>query len=215
MPQPGPAEIADDASISGAVDLLRSFHPHFFVKTAAGEIRPDSRAFNEILDLKRSFVAKDAGSSDRQSLDDSGSGRRRRRRPSYEGIIGDHPDHLIVSIPARNYRDLGLGILPVVEPGPVGAAHCHVTGKLTPGKKNRLRDKLRDFGALSKSRDAGGGRAESRADHQRGDHGWIRPAEGGPDGMDAPPDPEFLSGFAGETPGFRPSVQRLVNATLG
>jgi hypothetical protein len=58
----------------------------------------------------------------------------------YEAIIESHPDHLIVSITARQVRDLELGVVPVPEHGPIGQAHAHVTGKKTGGRRSRLAD---------------------------------------------------------------------------
>jgi hypothetical protein len=114
--------------IASEAHLLRSFHPSFVAEDIEGKKRPASRAFNSITDSETEVHAMSVYRTD--LLDEASV--------SYDEIIAEHPNHLIVSLPAQTYADLGLELVAAPEDGVIGPAHMHVTGKLTQARKNRL-----------------------------------------------------------------------------
>jgi hypothetical protein len=120
--------VQDDPAIPNECGLLRSFSPQFIAAIHGGGVRPDSRAFQKITDKttgERAMSVYRADILDELSVD-------------YEAIIENHPDHMIVCIPTKTFRDLELGIVSKPEPGPAGPAHCHVSGQLSGSKRDRL-----------------------------------------------------------------------------
>jgi hypothetical protein len=126
--------IQDDPAIPNDCELLRSFSPQFIAPVHGGGLRPSSQAFQKIRDKVTGEYAMSVYRAD--ILDELGV--------EYEAIVDDHPDHLIVCIPTRRFRDLELGIVPKREPGRAGPAHCHVSGQLSSGKRSRLADAVVD-----------------------------------------------------------------------
>lgn len=127
---PGPASAGDDAQLPLVEDtpLIRAFHPRFTALDLDRQVRPASRAFNDIKDEQTGTVAMSVYRADLLIRDDI----------PLDAIVEAHPDFLIVSVPTKSYWDLQLEVVPAPEAGRVGHAHMHVLGGLTKGRKNRL-----------------------------------------------------------------------------
>jgi hypothetical protein len=120
--------VKDDPAIPDECGLLRSFSPQFVVAIQGGGVRPSSQAFQKITDKATGERAMSVYRAD--ILEELGI--------EYEAIIEKHPDHLIVRIPTKMFRDLELGIVPKAGSDRPGPAHCHVSGQLSGSKRDRL-----------------------------------------------------------------------------
>ncbi len=145
-------EVPDDREhIPNYTPLLRSFSPEFLVEVEGGGVRPSGQAFQAITDKETGLRAMSVYRADvLDALD-----------VPYEAIVENHPEQLIVRLPAERLREQGLGIIAAAGPGRVGPAHCHVFGNLTRGKRSRIADAVaQDPGAWIKG-------PEGTASHHR------------------------------------------------